>query len=205
MKYNNISVCIETTADPEPRDSTAVIEKLIPYLGKPVRSRTDCVFSKEDFRRYRELSRKHSEYLRNLITSTLPNPKDYPYPSEHIPPIPHLADLPTMKKAFAGTGFTHKKGNPGWLGEYDCRDSHGYLYQAYIQKLSDGYTFRVWLEISGHNFEIRTPIELDYHMKEEGESLPILREFALLCAKIRDEYGDKLAEDFGDTPEWYYK
>lgn len=205
LKYNNISVCIETTADPEPRDSTAVIEKLIPYLGKPVRSRTDCVFSKEDFSRYRELSIKHSEYLRNLLTSTLPNPKDYPYPSEHIPPIPHLADLLTMKKAFAGTGFTHKKGNPGWLGEYDCRDSHGYLYQAYIQKLSDGYTFRVWLEISGHNFEIRTPIELDYHMKEEGESLPILREFALLCAKIRDEYGDKLAEDFGDTPEWYYK
>ena len=205
LKYNNISVCIETTADPEPRDSYAVIEKLIPYLGKPVSSSTDCVFSKEDFRRYRELSRKHSEYLRNLITSTLPNPKDYPYPSEHIPPIPHLADLPTMKKAFAGTGFTHKKGNPGWLGEYDCRDSHGHLYRAYIQKLSDGYTFRVWLDIRGHNFETWRLAELDYRMKEEGESLPILREFALLCAKIRDEYGDKLAEDFGDTPEWYYK
>ena len=42
-------------------------------------------------------------------------------------------------------------------------------------------------------------------MEKEGESQPILREFALLCAKIRDEYGDKLAEDFGDTPDWYYK
>ncbi|MGN0650841.1 MAG: hypothetical protein ACI4KM_10420 [Oscillospiraceae bacterium] len=205
LKYNNISVCIETTADPEPRDSSAVIEKLIPYLGKPVRSSTDCVFSKEDFSRYRELSIKHSEYLQNLIKSTLPNPKDYPYPSEHIPPIPHLADLPTMKKAFAGTGFTHKKGNPGWLGEYDCRDSHGHLYQAYIQKLSDGYTFRVWLEIRGHNFATWRLAELDYRMKEEGESLPILREFALLCARIRDEYGHKLAADFGDTPEWYYR
>lgn len=134
----------------------------------------------------------------------LPVPKRYTYNSDKKP-IPHLADIPVMKKAFAGTGFTHQKGNPGWLGEYDCRDSHGYTYRAYIQKLSDGYRFRVWLDISGCNFDIHTLAEQDYEMEKEGESQPILREFALLCAKIRDEYGDKLAADFGDTPDWYYK
>ena len=56
------------------------------------------------------------------------------------------------------------------------------------------------MDISGCNFDINTLAEQDYEMEKEGESQPILREFALLCAKIRDEYGDKLAEDFGDTP-----
>ena len=63
----------------------------------------------------------------------------------------------------------------------------------------------MWLDISGCNFDINTLAEQDYEIEMEGESQPILREFALLCAKIRDEYGDKLAEDFGDTPDWYYK
>ena len=63
----------------------------------------------------------------------------------------------------------------------------------------------MWLDISGCTFDINTLAEQDYEMEKEGESQPILREFALLCAKIRDEYGDKLAADFGDTPDWYYK
>ncbi|MCM1090508.1 MAG: hypothetical protein NC092_06980 [Butyrivibrio sp.] len=205
LKYNGISVCIETTCDPEPRDSSAIIEKLIPYLGKPVSSGTKCVFSREEYKRYNELLEEHSEYIHNYLRNALPDAQKYPFSSYYPAPIPHLADIPTMKKAFAGTDFTHKKGNPGWLGEYDCRDSHGHLYSAYIQKLSDGCTFRVWLEISGYNFRTRPLAELDYSMREEGESMPILREFALLCAKIRDEYGDKLAADFGDTPEWYYR
>lgn len=205
LKYNSISVCIEISCDPEPRDSSVIIEKLIPYLGKPVGSCTKCVFSKEESKRYNELLEKHSEYIQNDMRNALPNAKRYFLTLNYPAPIPHLADIPTMKKAFAGTNFTHKKGNPGWLGEYDCRDSHGHLYRAYIQKLSDGCTFRVWLEISGYNFKTRPLAETDYCMREEGESMPILREFALLCAKIRDEYGDKLAADFGDTPEWYYK
>ena len=67
LKYNRVSVCIETTAVPEPRDSSTVIEKLIPYLGKPYWSRTHCVFSKEESLRNKELSGKHSEYIKNLI------------------------------------------------------------------------------------------------------------------------------------------
>lgn len=204
LKYNIISVCIETTAEPKPRNSTAIIEKLIPYLGSPTKSRTECVFSKEEFLKYEELSRSHSKYLKSLAKDALPDPKDYSF-ATHREPIPHLADGPTLKKAFVGTGFTHKKGNPNWLSEYDSLDSHGHLYKAYIQKITGGYQFRIWLEVSGHNFQFWAIGELDYSMKAEGESLPILREFALLCAKIRDEYGDKLAEDFGDTLDWYNK
>lgn len=205
LKRNEVSVCIETTAASEPRDSSAILEKLIPYLGKPVETNRTCVFSKEECQKYDDLPYKqHSKYLKGFMENILPIPKKRPYIARSLPPIPHLADITTMKKAFAGTGFTHKKGNPGYMGEYDCRDSHGYLYQAYVQKLSDWRTFRIWLEISGYNFTLSAP-GLDYSMEEEGESLPILRAFALLCAKIRDEYGDKLAADFGDTPEWYYK
>lgn len=205
LKRVMISVCIEVTAEPVPRDSSIVIEKLIPCLGEPVNLRTECVFSREENKRLKEFQKKHYEYLNSLIKETMPVPKYYPFTGKYKAPIPHIADIPVMKKAFAGTGFTHKKGNPGWLGEYDCRDSHGFTYRAYIQKISDGYRFRVWLDISGCNFDINTLAEQDYEMEKEGESLPILREFALLCAKIRDEYGDKLAADFGDTPDWYYK
>lgn len=204
LKRVMISVCIEVTADPEPRDSSIVIQKLIPYLGNPVEAETKCVFSREENNRFTELKTNHFKYLDGVMKKMLPVPKRYTYNSDKKP-IPHLADIPVMKKAFAGTGFTHQKGNPGWLGEYNCRDSHGFTYRAYIQKLSDGYTFRVWLDISGCNFDINTLAEQNYEMEKEGESQPILREFALLCAKIRDEYGDKLAEDFGDTPDWYYK
>ena len=127
LKYNSISVCIETTCAPEPRDSSAVIEKLIPYLGKPVGASTKCVFSKEESGRYHELSEKHSESIQSFMKSTLPDTKKYPFTPNYTAPIPHLADIPTMKKAFSGTDFTHKKGNPGWLGEYDCLNSHGHL------------------------------------------------------------------------------
>lgn len=204
LKRVMISVCIEVTADPEPRDPSTVIEKLTPYLGNPVEADTKCVFSREENNRFTELKMRHYEHLDEFMKKELPVPKRYTYNSNKEP-ILHLADIPVMKKAFAGTGFTRKKGNPGWLGEYDCRDNHGFTYRAYIQKISDGYTFRVWLNISGCNFDINTLGELNYEMEAEGESQPILREFALLCAKIRDEYGDRLARDFGETPDWYYK
>lgn len=200
-----IHACIEVTDEPVPHESSIVIEKLIPYLGEPVNLRTVCIFSREENKRLKELKKKHSEYLNSLIKETMPVPKYYPFTGKYKAPIPHIADIPVMKKAFAGTGFTHKKGNPGWLGEYDFRDSHGFTYQAHIQKGSDGYSFTVSLHIFGCNFRFHALGDLTYEMEKEGESQPILREFALLCAKIRDEYGDKLAEDFGDTPDWYYK
>lgn len=169
LKRVMISVCIEVTADPEPRDSSIVIQKLIPYLGNPVEAETKCVFSREENNRFTELKTNHFKYLDGVMKKMLPVPKRYTYNSDKKP-IPHLADIPVMKKAFAGTGFTHQKGNPGWLGEYDCRDSHGYTYRAYIQKISDGYRFRVWLDISGCNFDINTLAEQDYEIEMEGES-----------------------------------
>lgn len=119
LKRNQVSVCIETTAAPEPRDSSPIIEKLIPYLGKPVSSYRNCVFSKEEQQKYDDLAEKHSEYLSSFMENILPTPEKCQYIARTLPPIPHLADIPTMKKAFAGTGFTHKKGNPNWLGEYE--------------------------------------------------------------------------------------
>ena len=52
LKRVMISVCIEVTADPEPRDSSIVIQKLIPYLGNPVEAETKCVFSREENNRF---------------------------------------------------------------------------------------------------------------------------------------------------------
>ena len=79
LKRVMISVCIEVTADPEPRDSFIVIQKLIPYLGNPVEAETKCVFSREENNRFTELKTNHFKYLDGIIKKMLPVPKRYTY------------------------------------------------------------------------------------------------------------------------------
>lgn len=209
-KYNRISVCIEVTDKDRPRDSKAVIEKLMPYLGEPQKFERKCVFPKEEAERFKALAREECERLSELAKSTLPESKPHkPWTDpQAVPPpdpkLPHVADKFTLDKAFKNTGFVRQKGQPNWLSLYSYTDERGFIYDAYVQKLSYFISndFRVWLEISGCNFKIATR-EKDYYVTEDGESLEILKKFSEFCVNLRGEFAGELAEKFGDTPEWY--
>lgn len=209
-KFNRIAVCIEVTDKDRPRDSGAVIEKLIPYLGEPQKSERKCVFPKEESERLKALETEECGRLIELAKTALPESKPHkPWkdPSVMPPPdpkLPHVADKFTLDKAFKDTGFARQKGQPNWLGLYSYTDEHGFVYNAYAQKLSYCITndFRVWLDISGCNFKIVTR-DKDYYVTEDGESLEILKKFAEFCVGLRGEFAHELAEKFGETPAWY--
>lgn len=214
-KRNIVFVHVEATANPEPRDTKDILEKLVPYLGEPFYSYRECLFDMDDTKRLDDLQKIHSKRMAEMMRSSLPVPRDdwwreaqkHPHISVSDPPIPHVADKFTLNKAFAKTGFERQKGEPNWLHRYSCIDAHGFLYDAYTQKLTNCNMFRVWVEIYGYNFKVgyNTTQMKDYYVSEEGESLDILREFAEFCVKLRDEYSAELARDFGDTPSWYWQ
>lgn len=202
LKYNIIWICIEATAEPEPRNTIEIIEKLKPYLGEPNWHKRDCTLLQEEYERVLPLEEKHKNNLKSFATKMLPIPRQRPY-NEHVS-VTHVTDKPTLTKAFANTGFQRKDDMPLWLKLYYCIDTHGFYYKAFIQKLSGGPEFRLSLEIDGYNFHIEFDMP-DYFVVKNGESLEIIKEFAAFCVKVRDEYGVELAKDFGDTPLWYWK
>lgn len=204
-KYNRVSVCIEVTAEHEPRDSKEIIKKLIPYLGEPTYSSRECIFPQEELLRLQSLQRVHREQLKVIAADVLSDLQEFAhvYTNTIEPPIKHLADIPTLNKAFLGTGFKRQVGRtPNWLTLYSCTDEHGFIYAAHVQKLMDRRSFRFDIEVSGYNFSTGFFSD-DYTVTQEGESLGILQKFAKLCVKIRDEYAAELAKDFGDSPLWY--
>lgn len=202
LKCNTVIVEIEATAEPEPHNTIEIIEKLKPYLGEPRSHIRKCVFPKDENERIDLLERNYEKELSSYISELLPTPRQRTY-DENVS-VTKVTDKPTLEKAFANTGFKREDDNPLWLKEYSFIDEHGIKYQANIQKLSGGPEFRVWLEVYGYNFEIRCS-DTDYFVEKNGESLEILKVFAAICVKAKDEYGTKLAKDFGDTPLWYWK
>lgn len=210
IKMNCISVCIEVTDKGKLRNSRTIIEKLSPYLDEPYRCSRKCTFSSEETERFKAFETEERRRLTKLAEDSLPVPKQHkPWADPHVlpqpdPKLPHVADSYTLGKAFKGTGFEKEKGHPNWLSVYVCTDEHGFRYEANIQKLTYCTTndFRVWVNISGYNFNIETDMK-DYYVTEVGESLGILKQFTELCVRLREECGTQLAEKFGDTPAWF--
>lgn len=207
-KLNRVTVCIDVTDKTDPRDSRAIIEKLVPYLGEPTNFKRECMFTEEENKKFSDLESAEWKKLKEFIKTALPESKKHkPWADPHIMPppdpvIPHVADKFTLDKAFTDTAFKREKGQPNWLHLYSCVDEHGFRYEAYTQKLSGGNDFRIYVSISGYNFEVGTS-SMDYYVTEEGESLEILKTFASFCMHLLMEYGGHLAELFGDTPKWY--
>lgn len=202
LKTNTVQVEIEATAEPEPRDTIEIIERLKPYLGDPYYHHRYCTFSNEEYDRFDFLERKYKKELSTYISELLPTPRQRPY-NKNVS-VTKVTDKPTLEKAFANTGFKREDDSYWRFKDYAFIDEHGIKYVANIQKLTGGPEFRVWLEVYGCNFEIRCS-DTDYFVEKNGESLEILKVFAAICVKAKDEYGTKLAKDFGDTPLWYWK
>lgn len=209
-KVNQVQVCIEVKDGAQARAAREIIAALSPYLGKPEHFSRTSVFTEEENEQFTALSHEENQRLNELAQSGLPEPRKHkPWENPHIMPQPdpkllHAADKYTTDKAFKGTAFKRQKGQPNWLHLYTCTDRRGFLYKAYIQKLTYCITndFRVWVEISGCNFSLQMH-SIDYYVTEEGESLEILKQFAKWCEELCGEYGDRLAERFGETAGWF--
>lgn len=202
-KYNRISVTIEVTDADGIRDSKAIIDKLTPYLGEGGGMSRECAFEKEEYILYMEFEKAHCKRLKEIGDSMLPVPRNMKSVA-YTTKLEHVADKAVVNKAFKGTGFERVKGQPNWLHLYYMKDDNGYEYDAFVQKISIGNEFRCWIEIWGYNFHVKYE-HPDYYVDQEGESLPILKEFASFCRHLRDTYGEELRKDYGATPDWYWR
>lgn len=169
-KYNHIYVTIEVTDENKPRSSKEIIDKLSPYLGEPLSARRKCVFPDEKLDKLKKYEKDHSEKVYAMGNSALPPVNKSAFGNRDVK-IPHVADKPTLNKAFKGTGFKYQKTSTNWINLYSCFDKHGFLYEAFIQKISYRNDFRFWLDISGYNFKVTTGDFSDYFVDREGESL----------------------------------
>lgn len=210
-KLNRVCVCIEVKDEAQVKAAREIIEKMSSYFGEIEQFSRRCVFTEEETESVKSFKKEERTRLRELAKNSLPEPRPHkPWANPHVMPQPdpklnHVADKFTLDKAFKGTAFSRQKGQPNWLSLYSFTDEHGFLYEAYVQKLTYCITndFRVWAAVSGCNFSL-TSGSIDYYVTEEGESLEILKQFAEFCVKLSEEYGGELAEKFGETPAWYY-
>lgn len=202
-KCNMVHVIVEATTDGEPRDTTDILERLIPYLGNDYFSQRKCMFSHEEDDRFLELKRKYNYRLRDLFDSRIMQ-TDKNVPSE--PKIPNIADKKTIQKAFKGTyfKFTDRKGLEPGMNMLKYKDAHNYEYTIMFDKLFWLNNFSFSLRIKGHNFEIEIPGGRHFGITEEGQSEKILTSIAEYCVFVCEEVSKELAADFGDTPGWFW-
>lgn len=200
LKYNTIKVCIEATADPTPRSTAEIVKILRPYLGEPKWSNRSCVFSQEDQERFLELNQMHIQRLQAIAAEILPAPIQVPLPGKGQV-IPHLADKRTMKRAFADTCFELQKSPSSRDVVLTYKDAHNFQYKITAYRNPAFNDFQIELVITGYNFTVG--FSETYGVEQAEQSLEILKTFAEFCTEVLDEYSDKLAEDFGDTPAWY--
>lgn len=112
-KFNHIFVTIEVTGEDGILNSTPIIQKLEPYLGKADKPDRKCVFDREEYLKYKSLEKEHCDKLKNIGDSFLTKSKEREQTSnvvEFETAIPHVADKVTLNKVFKGTRFERIKG-----------------------------------------------------------------------------------------------
>lgn len=202
-KLVSVSLCIEVTGEDAPRDPSEILAKLAPYLGEPELKNRVCVFDDAaEWERLHALEQTHRTALSAQIRAAMPAPIN---PSAGMRDAEQHAKTALLDRIFRGTGFIKQKGYPGWLSCYACTDAHGFCFEAYVQRVSAFGEFRVWLEVTGCNFTMRElPFpSLDYAGTDPETAKSILSRFAACCVSARDTYAAALAEDFGNTPDWF--
>jgi len=205
-KYNTVTIDIDVTTDGKPRDTADLLKKLEPYLGSPIYKGRNCIFEEEEKIKYK----KYQEECRHLLDERLKEVDDRKIQkdSDHFdtPFVPNLADKKKIKAAFKNTDFTmgDRKGLLPGMNHVTCIDKHNYYYEVLIDRTqtSPDY-FYFYFNISGCNFEIDSD-QIIICAASEEESIKKLVILAEFCQKLKNEFGELLAEYFGNTPEWYY-
>ena len=204
-KQVSVSLCIEVTGGDAPRDTSEILAKLAPYLGEPeLKNRVCIIDDAAEWERLHTLEETHRTALSAQIRAAMPAPIN---PTAGMRDAEQHAKTALLDRLFRGTGFVKVKGYPGWLSCYDCTDAHGFCYEAHVQRVSSFGEFRVWLEVTGCNFALRElPFpSLDYAGTDPETAKDILTRFAACCVSARDTYAATLAEDFGNTPDWFWE
>ena len=206
-KFNRVEVIIESTADGEPRDTSVIVDRLKPYFGEPEEHIRDCVESPE---LSKELQKKKDESLTKLETmisvylASGYEEKINCFESEYMK---LLTDKKILKAAFKDTGFEpiSNKGLLPGMNSLECFDNHQYKYTLPIdwtQLTPKGFYFYVYVE--GCNFNIHST-QYYVHIESAEAATEKLADLAKFCVSMRDQMGDILFENFGDTPNWYWK
>ena len=200
-KMNYLSVSIESTTDGIPKDTTDIINKLEPYLGKPIRKSQKCMYNNEESKNFYKSAIECSKMVEESMDEFYPKRFESPYAEF----IPKLADLSKIKKAFKDTDFRigDRKGLLPGMNQVICIDEHNFYYEVLIDRTQNmPNCFCLYITVEGCNFRVRNNQKVVYANTEE-ESLQILYKFAEFCMKFKEEFGKVLEERFGNTPKWY--
>ena len=214
-KYNMVRVTVEATkgdgsAAEQPRDTADILAKLTPYLGMPTYTVRVCRFKPEEHRLYETYQAECGRLLIDRLQQAYQKEKDA-YRGEdwrdvlNKPFVPNLADKKKLKAAFKGTDFVmgDRKGLLPGMNRVVCIDQHNFRFEVMTDRTqSSPDYFYFYFEISGYNFHIRSMQNTVYASSEE-EAVEKLSELAAFCVRLKDEFGELLAEKFGDTPGWY--
>lgn len=199
-KKNLIVVTIEVTAESHPRESSVIIDKLIPYLGTPESESIHiCKFSAEELAQRKSLETAHKRNLEALWKKLV---ADSEYYAEYNQQLKGIATKKLLESAFSDTGFelqSCKNKAPG-TNTLTCSDKHGFQYTIRMEfapyHTSTDFSFL----IKSFNFGIG--MHGRFSVKEESEAPQLIRIIADFCVLARDEIGNRLSLDFGDKPEW---
>lgn len=200
-KKNFITVTIEVTAEPHPRESSIIVNKLKSYLGTPESENIHiCIFSAEEIAHRKMLELPHNkkleEYWKKIVA-------DSEYYAEYNQQLKGIVTKKLLESAFSDTGFelqSYKDKTPG-THTLTCLDKHGFQYTAWMQFAPYHTSTDFMLSIKSFNFGIG--MRSRFSVKEESEVPQLLQKIADFCVLARDEIGDELSLDFGDKPEWY--
>lgn len=204
----NVTVEIETTAEPEPRGTQDILRKLEPYLGDPVFSAGSCMFAPEEYERFAVLRKSYEKRMSQLLSelgAVSPYKETAVFGDMLMPKVcGKQMTTPYFKKiGFEPVKHPRKGSLPG-IFEYVRYDAHNFRYRARFNKLPHNNILGFHFQITGCNFDIIPfygEARFAYKTKEEAEE--ILQKLAEYTDYVYSHIGDDLASDFGDTPAWY--
>lgn len=207
-KLNRVIVSVEATAALQPKDTSDIAKRLLPYLGEPEYVSRVCRFSGKELMRNEELKKKYEQSLETLFGSALKHKgSGNPRSSFEDSSIPRIAGKKKIAKAFKGTGFEmgNRKGLLPGMNRVVCTDAHHFKYELLFDRGQVfGNSFSFNLMIMGYNFVISLS-QKDFYVESEEEAEEIINELAKYCVLVRDRIGEEMAADFSDTPDWYWE
>lgn len=204
-KRNSVKVVVEITSkeDLEPRDSSAVVEKLEPYLGKPEGFKKVCRGSLEEETDLQEKMKDCDKRLKQYIENVFPN--EYRGSSMEDEFILNIADKKKINAAFKKTDFKmgDRKGLLPGMNRLIGYDSANHQYEILFDRTQNSPNYFYWyVYIRGYNFTFESNQNRAYAYSEE-EGTTRLFEIADFCQKMLHDFEPVVTENFGLTPEWY--
>ena len=205
-KTNTLWVRVEATAEGEPRDTTDIIEKLTPYLGKPQGHERRCFYTQQEYDHFSELSNRFSSELEEIFAAEVSKGDLVFTDIMGDPMVKDLCGKRTVERIFKSSGIDAYFGSSGMPGAvtFSFYDRHGFSYSMLVDRSPSSNVISFRLSISSCNFCVSLR-DKSFCLKTKQQAAERVAELARYTALVRDTIGDRLAAAFGDCPEWYNK